>query len=137
MPVSVFVFVINFALIKNSKYGIKRRNLTWFESYFSNRKQFIIYRGEQTNVKTIRYGVPQNSILGPLLFLFFVNNLQKVAKSIYLFKIKTILQNIKSELKLLAFIYLFVLYLKVDKHQIHKTVYIKKIAMYKVTIYTC
>ena len=33
--------------------------------------------------------------------------------------------------------YLFILYLKVGKHQIHKTVYIKKIAMYKVTIYTC
>ena len=33
--------------------------------------------------------------------------------------------------------HLFILLLKVDKHQIHKTVYIKKIAMYKVTIYIC
>ena len=39
--------------------------------------------------------------------------------------------------KFIYLFYLFVLYLKVDKHQIHKTVYIKKIAMYKVTIYTC
>ena len=37
----------------------------------------------------------------------------------------------------IIFIYLFILYLKVEKHQIHKSVYIKKIAMYKVTIYTC
>ena len=39
--------------------------------------------------------------------------------------------------KLNLFIYLSILYLKVDKHQIHKTVSIKKIAMYKVIIHTC
>ena len=50
-------------------YGIKGCNLGWFESYLSNRKRFIIYAGKQTNIETITCGVPQSSILGPLLFL--------------------------------------------------------------------
>ena len=47
-------------------YGIKDCNLRWFESYLSNRKQFITYDDKQTNIETITCGVPQGSILGPL-----------------------------------------------------------------------
>ena len=61
-------------------YEIKWCNLKWFESYLLNRKQFITYGDKQTNVKNITCGSPQGSILGPLLFLFFVNDLHKVAK---------------------------------------------------------
>ena len=61
-------------------YGIKSCNLEWFESYLSNRRQFIIYSDKQTNIETITCGVPQSSILGPLLLLIFVNDLHKVAK---------------------------------------------------------
>ena len=50
-------------------YGIKGCNLGWFESYLSNRKQFITYGDKQTNIETIRCGLLQGSILGPLLFL--------------------------------------------------------------------
>ena len=48
-------------------YGIKDCNLRWFESYLSNRKQFITYGDKQTNIETITCGVPQGSILRPLL----------------------------------------------------------------------
>ena len=94
-------------------YGIKGCNLGWFKSYLSNRKQFITYGEKQTNIETITCGVPQGSILGPLLFLIFVNDLYKVTKYLepimfaddtnlfYSHKnIKALCQIVNSELKL-------------------------------------
>ena len=46
----------------------------------SNRKQFIKSNNESKNLEIIRCGIPQGSILGPLLFLIFVNDLQKSTK---------------------------------------------------------
>ena len=96
-------------------YGIKYCNLRWFESYLSNRKQSITYGDKQTNIETITCGVPQCSILGPLLFLIFVNDLHKVTKYLdpmmfaddaNLFcshkNIKTLFQIVNSELKLVT-----------------------------------
>ena len=96
-------------------YGIKDCNLRWFGSYLSNRKQFITYGDKQTNIETITCGVPQDSILRPLLFLIFVNDLHKVTKYLdpimfaddtNLFwsheNIKTLFQIVNSELKLVT-----------------------------------
>ena len=96
-------------------YGIKDCNLRWFESYLSNRKQFITYGDKQTNIETITCRVPQGSILGPLLFLTFVNDPHKVtiyldpivfADDANLFcshkNIKRLFQIVSSELKLVT-----------------------------------
>ena len=62
-------------LKKLDMYGIKGINLKWFHSYLTNRKQFIKYRDQNTNLEVLRCGVPQGSIVGPLHFVIFVNGL--------------------------------------------------------------
>ena len=55
-------------LKKLSLYGVRNVNLKWFKSYLSNRKQYISTDQGNTDMATISCGVPQGSILGPLLF---------------------------------------------------------------------
>lgn len=62
-------------LSKLQHYGICKTNLEWFKNYLSNRKQGLHYDGNMTELKRIKCGVPQGSILGPLLFLLYVNDL--------------------------------------------------------------
>ena len=56
-------------LLKLEAAGISGSLLTWFRSYLSDRKQRVVLPGVQSRWNTIRAGVPQGSILGPLLFL--------------------------------------------------------------------
>ena len=59
--------------------GVRGNNLKWFKSYHNNRKQFIAYNNKYTSFEMIKCGVPQGSILGPLLFLIYVNDLNQVS----------------------------------------------------------
>ena len=70
----------NILLEKLKAYGIQSENLKWFRSYLPNRKQFILYEDFKTEVKIVKCGVPQGSILEPLLFLIFVNDLSNSTK---------------------------------------------------------
>ena len=67
-------------LKKLEMYGIKGNNLKWFCSYLEHRKQFIKFDNQHTNFEVLQCGVPQGSILGPLLFLVFVNDLKNSTK---------------------------------------------------------
>ena len=49
--------------------------LEWIKNYFCNRVQYVEYDGTSSSPRTIKCGVPQGSILGPLFFLIYINDL--------------------------------------------------------------
>lgn len=62
-------------LSKLSSLGISDSLLGWFKSYLSDRKQRVVYTNTSSKWSTINAGVPQGSILGPLLFLTYINDI--------------------------------------------------------------
>ena len=70
----------NILLQKLEYYGVKKSYLKWFKSYLSERKQGVSYPNGISKLKNIICGVPQGSILGPLLFLIYVNDLYLSSK---------------------------------------------------------
>ena len=72
----------NVLLSKLDYYGIKDTVLDWFKRYLTNRTQYVDCNGISSSIRKIETGVPQASILGPLLFLIYMNDIYTVSNNL-------------------------------------------------------
>ena len=70
-------------LHKLNYYGIKGTALNWFKNYLCNRTQFVEFNDSHSSKSTIITGVPQGSILGPLLFIIYMNDIAEVTNKFH------------------------------------------------------
>ena len=70
----------NILLNKLYHYGLRGISYDWFKNYLSNRKQFVTYNSCKSPKESVSCGVPQGSILGPLLFILYMNDICYTSK---------------------------------------------------------
>ena len=70
-------------LRKLYSYGIRGSMLKWMESYLTDRSQYVVFDGKVSQTRGIKCGVPQGSILGPLLFIISVNDICNVSPMLF------------------------------------------------------
>ena len=77
-------------LLKNLNfYGISGIPLQWFSSYLMNRQQLVDYDGTFSSVTILNTGVPQGSILGPLLFIIYIFDIHEASENFMLYYMLT------------------------------------------------
>ena len=89
LPVTVYLDLskafdtINHEILfkKLEYYGFTDTPFIWFRSYLHNRHQYVFFNGCCSTPKTLETGVPHGSILGPLLFLIYMNDIKEACKN--------------------------------------------------------
>ena len=69
------IFDHTILLSKLKAYGVGSNSSNWFKSYLDNRTQKCFVNGSLSNSQTLTCGIPQGTILGPLLFILYINDL--------------------------------------------------------------
>ena len=64
----------------SNKFGIKDKALAWFKSYLADRTQFVNINGAKCDVHSASCGVPQGSVLGPILYLLYTSPLGDILR---------------------------------------------------------